>query len=352
MNIAQKKKGKGWGAVTIVEELKHEVSIKGKSVPSVSSVNKYLKSIGKSRNYRKVCDLPKGPCYPSRHPFDIVQMDAEGNKQIPNIGTISTINAKDIHTKGYLLSYPLLLKSKYNHPTRKDYQRCIRLILIEFGIFKRLQVDHESIFYENTHLSPYPTNFHLWLIGLGIDMIFTTKGRPYKQGMVERCHQTMDNQVFHGHSCDNWEQILQQCYKRRNRLNYNIPSRALKGKTPFEDEVVPPHSGIKYTLSREKRIFSITRIHKYLAECKGWCRAISRKQVSLGGQLYRLKNANKEKETKILFNLKTKCFDFYDSNGCIIDSLRPKGLGFDTLSDDIDDFKIWYKKHRHLMPKK
>ena len=341
----------GWGAKTIKIELVCNEDIKNKKKPSLATINRYLKERGRIRPYRIVKDLPSEPCYPADVPHQVWQLDAEGNKVIKNIGALCVINIKDIRSKAYIQSYPLRLKSKHNHPTRKDYQHCLRIAFMEFGLCEKLQLDHESVFYENTDTSPFPTPLHLWLIGLGVTICYTPKGKPYKQGMVEKSHQTMHTQVFKRKDYKTWEDVLQECWCRRNRLNNDIPCRMLEDKTPFEAFPSATHSGLKYHPNKEKKLFSQKRIYEYLSMCT-WYRRVSKgKAVSLGAQRYGLSLAIPCTDTKISFNVSTQCFEFYDSNANLIQSKKPKGLSFEELCSGIPEFMQWYKKHRHLIKK-
>ncbi len=279
-------------------------------------------------------------------------MDGEGNKEIANVGALTTINMKDVHSKVYVLSYPLSLKSKFSHAKTEDYQNCVRLAFLDFGRFKKLQVDHESVFYDNTNKSPYPTIFHLWLLGLGVELCFTPKGNPQKQGMVERSHQTMDRQVFQGRIYETWEEVLLASWKRRNRLNYEIPSRVLNNLPPLKANPKAVHSGLKYTPRQEEKLFNEQRIYQYLSTCDGWCRKVSDSAFSLGSTRYVAKKIRQEKEIKIRFNPLTQLFDLYDSNKKLLESIKTKGLDFKYLSGNLKQFIEWEKKHRRFMPKK
>lgn len=323
-----------------------------KKKPSVSSINRYLQSEKKAKTYKRKKDLPSGSVNPTSAPFDVVQLDGEGNKVIENIGALTVINLKDVHSKVYVLSFPLSLKSKFSNAKRKDYQNCIRLAFIEFGRFKKLQVDHESVFYDNVSGSPFPTPFHLWMIGLGVELCFTPKGKPQQQGSVERSHRTMHKQVFEGKIYQKWEEILEASWKRRNRLNHHIPSRMLNNQPPLKAFPEAKHSGKKYSLKGEKKLFKEQRIYEYLARCEGWFRAIRKTTINLGGHTYYIKNKQDEKETKIVFNLSTGHFDFFNSNQELIGSIQPKGLSFNDLKGDLNKFIIWEKEHRQFMPKK
>ena len=278
-------------------------------------------------------------------------MDGEGNKVIEKVGALSIINIRDVSTKIHILSYPQRLKSKFSHPKREDYQTCLRLAFIDFGRCKRLQVDHESVFFENTHDSPYPTKFHLWMVGMGIPICFTPKGKPQQQGAVERSHQTLDRQVFQGRDFNNWEEVLEQCWKRRNRLNEHIPCRTLQGKAPLQYSPEAKHSGLEYSPEKEEELFKPIRIYQYLSKGE-WYRNIDKNRtIHLGGWKYVVKIGISQMEVRIKFNLKKQCFRVYDSNQQLVQTFKPKGLDFNSLCGNLNEFKIWYKKYKYLIRK-
>lgn len=339
---------KGWGPDTIKVELDLDEKLASFKVPSVSSISKYLKSKSRVRQRNKHVPLKTIPAFPTKRAHQIWQLDAEGNCFIENIGTIAFLNIKGIHRKVYVQNYPCLLPGRFNHATTIDYQKVLRLGMMEFGKPQGLQVDHESIYFDNVNASPFPTMFHLWLIGLGIEMHLTPKGKPYKQGAVERSHQTMQIQIVEGQSFSNWYDLFKRSQIRRNRLNYNIPCRMIGKIPPLVACPKAIHSGRNYHPTLEKKQFDLKAIHEYLAQGK-WYRKVSSGKVAwIGANPYRLKNATPNTETMILFDKQTKKFVFYDSDENIIGQKTTIGLTFKELSGDLKGFVKSIKKNPHL----
>ena len=335
----------GWGAITIRVELELAPDLSGEKIPSVSTINRHLKQRQRVRPYRMTIKLPGEACIPSTGPHDVWQMDAEGNKQVKDVGTVSMINIKDIFSKTYVQSYPLVLATKYNHPTGLNYQRVLRLAFMEFGRCQKLQVDHESVFYENTRPSPFPTRIHLWVLAMGAQLCHTPKGQPHKQGAVERKHQTMDRQVCQGRTYTDFDQLFAASQKRRARLNYHIPCRMLDQRPPLQVYPKAKHSGRYYDPRKEQELFNQQLIFDYLAKCK-WCRNVNdSKGVSLGARYYTLKEAEPNSETKITFNLNTNRFRFCTPDDELITELDPKGLSFKELAGDLDTFIDWVENN-------
>jgi len=334
----------GWGAITIKEEIQLDSELSAFRVPSVRSINYYLKATQRTRSYWKEEKLPEEPVIYSRHEHDVWQMDSEGNKIVPAVGTISFINIKDIHSKTHLGSYPCALGGNFNHPKREDYQMALRLAMLEFGRCARLQVDHESIYYENTNKTPYPTPFHLWALGLDIPLSYTPKGKPYKQGAVERQHQTMHQQICAGRTHQNWEALFAFTQRRRYMLNHHIPCRMLNGMAPLQAFPEAIRSDKPYDPRHEEDYFDPARIYDYLCQLR-WIRTItSQRSFSLGAQSYSLKKATPNTSVVITLDRVSKMFHCKTPEGTLIDQLQPKGISFKELCGNLEDFISWATK--------
>jgi transposase InsO family protein len=333
----------GWGALTIQIELRYEADLKGFQQPSRSTIAAYLKEQGKTKPYKKRVEPPTRPCYPPEFAHDLWQMDAEGNKQVDNLGTVCVLNLKDSFSKTYVSSLPLVFEKTCNHPQKTHYQRVLRLGFLEFGMNHRLQVDHESVFFDNISASPFPTDLHLWLLGLGIELCYTPKGKPHKQGMVERSHQTMHRQVIAGQTFDSYLQLFDRCQKRRSRLNRDIPCRSTQNLPPLVACPQAEKSQRAYQTEDEAKIFDPQKIKNYLRNQK-WYRTVSKdKTVSLGGCVYYLPKATPKTEVEIRFNPYKSTFLFFDANAKFINSKPAQGLSFNELAGDLDDFDAFFK---------
>jgi transposase InsO family protein len=335
----------GWGPITIKVELGRERVLKGLARPSRSTIAAYLKSQGKTRTRQKRIPLPTSPCYPPEFPHDLWQMDAEGNKQVKGLGTVCMINLKDSFSKTYVNSLPLVFANPCSHPEKSNYQTLLRLAFLEFGMNRRLQVDHESIYYDNKSASPFPTSFHLWLTGLGIELCYTPKGQPQKQGMVERAHQTMHLQVTAGQSFDCYRQLMDRCQERRERLNHEIPSRSTQDMPPLVANPKAVKSGKPYSVERENQMFDPKRIQDLLAQGRWFRRISTNKKVNLGGHVYHLPKASPNTEVEIRFNRYRSTFIFFDANRKLINTKPALGLAFEDLAGDLEAFQKFVQEN-------
>jgi hypothetical protein len=326
----------GWGALTIRTELSFESDLAGKKLPCQSSIGSYLQATGKTRRYKQSSELPCHPCYPPAFVHDLWQMDAEGNKKVEGLGTVCMINLKDSASKTYVGTLPFVFEKACNHPQKFHYQTLLRMAFMEFGMNHRLQLDHESVFFDNQSTTPYPTEFYLWLLGLGITVCFTPKGRPQQQGMVERAHQTMHQQVTAGQSFENYQQLFDRCQQRRHRLNYDIPSKSTQNLAPLVACPQAIRSQRPYLFDQEEAIFDPKRIQTFLEQGR-WLRNVSKdRTVSLGGKVYYLPNAVPNAEVRIKYDAANNEFHFFDADQLLINQRPAKGLTFKELAPDFD----------------
>ena len=128
----------------------------------------------------------------------------------------------------------------------ENYQIALRLGFLDFGLPKKIQVDHASVFYDNHSKSPFPTRFHLWLIALGIELVYSRVHRPTDQAKVERSHEILFNQTVRSHKAEDWKHLYEICQNRRKVLNEEFPSSTCNGKPPLKAFPKAKHSGKIY----------------------------------------------------------------------------------------------------------
>ena len=93
-----------------------------------------------------------------------------------SLGLVSLINIGDVYSRMKIESLPCVGTS---HPGGQDYQLILRRAFVKVGIPERISLDHDSVFYDNTCRSPFPTRLHLWLVALGVTVYFITKPLPW-----------------------------------------------------------------------------------------------------------------------------------------------------------------------------
>lgn len=311
----------GWGAETIRVEL--ELLNEFDAIPSRSSIGDFLASEGLSRRYHKHSSLPQPEIERPTRPHEEWEMDAQGIMNVPPAGKVSLINICDVFTTLKVDSYPCMDKRK---PSTPDYQFVLRRAFVKYGLPERFALDHDSVYYDNTTASPYPTQFHLWSIALGIQVTFGRKGRPTDQATVERSHQLMTSQALASNGLKNQDAIQAKLDERLHTLAYHYPSRSLDGLAPLVAYPDAIHSGRPYAPEREVELLDLQRVYQYLAQGR-WFRQVSRTgQFALGGFSYGIGTRFKQQEIEITFDPHTFEFICLSEDASVCSCLPAQGL--------------------------
>lgn len=331
-HIKQLRQGhSGWGAQTLLVELEERYFYSPKELPSIDSVNRYLKQEGFVQAYEPHGILPRPKCPQAETAHELWEMDAQGAVKLAGLGWMATINIKDSLSKKYCMSFPVPVKHGRCQPATRHYQYACRLAFEESGMPIAIQVDKDSVFFENTTKSPFPTRYHLWLIALGIKLCIIEVSPPRKQAMVERAHQTIEKQALQGQSHECWKHLFRHCNERRERLNTRIPCRSLNKQAPLEAFPEAIHSNRAYSMKTEQGLISLERIYQYLAGGK-WYRRVSKdRTVSLGAKVYYLKDAVPRSQVQVTFCAQSRQFIFRDVNERFLAERSPKGLSKEEL---------------------
>lgn len=332
----------GWGPLTLRTELALHDAFKGQKLPSRPTIARFLKEEGFIADREPSVELPESQSSRVDHAHQVWEMDARGYEQIPDVGMVTLINLNDRFTHVRLLSYPcwLGLSRVERHANTEDYQACLRLAFMEWGLPETIQIDHESVFYDNTTRSPFPTRFHLWLIALGISMTLIRVHQPKDQGMTERSHQLWHRQVVQGHTFADWSALYSALERRRTFLNQDLPCRSLDNRPPLVAYPEAAHSGNAYHLGTEAERLDLDRVFHYLAQGR-WFRRISTSgTLSLGRQIYYLGARWKRQQAEITFDAGLQQLQFTDEAGDLISSAPVKGITKESLMGDIADLSL------------
>lgn len=319
-----------WGAKTIINELIQADGFEPEQLPHIRTINRYLKSKSLTAKREKHEPLPNHQTNKVTYAHERWQMDDKGPELYKDVGHVGMINIKDEFSSIYVQSLGIPLAHTRSHPNTSDYQCVLRLAFSEFGLPKAIQADHGSIFYENHSKSPFPTPLHLWLLGLGVELVWAKAYRPTDQATVERSHQTVHLQNIRTIPFKNMQAFQQHIDQRRKELNENIPCDTF-GKAPLKACPQAVHSMSFYNPLQEKKRFESELIYKYLSD-KIWYRKVSsNKTISIGGQAYYLPKATKNTELTLSFDVQNRHLIFRDDKEQIA-SLPIKGIDFENIA--------------------
>lgn len=318
----------GWGAMNIWIELRESYGYSPEQLPSHSSIHRYLKEVGLIPLLDPLESLPSqgkgGNKLRRRH--DLWELDAQGAAQFSGLGFQAMINIKDSKSKAHCMAFPIAVKNGNTQPSSLHYYWAFRLSFSQWGLPKVVQVDKDSVFYENRSRSPFPKHLHLWLIGLGVEMRFIKAAPPIKNAMIERSHQTMFRQVNRKEKYACWKDFFRYVQERRKLMNEKIPNRMLGNKAPLVAFPKAIHSGRNYQINQEQELIDLKKICRYLAKCTWYRKVASSKTISLGGQVYYLKNSIPKSQIQVSFSSRAQKLIFRDDKEQVIDKKPMKNL--------------------------
>jgi hypothetical protein len=274
----------GWGPLTLLAALRDDPYWRTQSLPSRARVAAWLRQAGLTRHYQRHADLPQPTTPPAGMPHAEWQLDAQGPTAVPNLGTVSVINVVDVVSRVKVESCP---RTNCRKPAADDYYVTLRRAFTAFGLPQRLSLDHDTVFFDNTTPSPFPTRLHLWLIALGVEVVFIRKRRPTDHAVVERTHQTMYHQALDGQQWAAEDQLWRGLDSRRRVLNSAIPIRALANQAPLVAYPQARTTGQPYRPEWEADLLDLHRVHDYLAQGR-WFLPVHAGVFHLGTQLYYL----------------------------------------------------------------
>jgi len=318
----------GWGALTLRTELGKDPSWKSKALPTCSTIARWLKQEGFTRPYERHQDLPQPVRVSVQACHQQWEMDARGHEKASGVGVVALINLNDYFSKVKLLSYPCWLGEQRasRHPNTADYQLVFRLAASEWGLPDRLAVDRDSVFYDNTTKSPFPTRFHLWLLALGIDLVLGAPGRPTERGTTERSHQTWAQQVLQGATFANWQALWRALEERRSFLNQYLPCSTLQDQPPLVAHPQARQPRRLYRPEWEAEVLDLSRVYAYLSHGRWFRKSSNVGTVSLGDLTYVLGCEWARKDVQITFDPTDQHLQFYAPDGELTKRLPIKGL--------------------------
>ena len=273
----------GWGPLTIRTELEDNLRFAGMRLPSRSRIAAFLNQEGFTRKYERHSELPQTEAGDPQRAHEEWEVDAQGVIEVSALGSASIINISDLFSRLKVDSFPCLDTS---HPSTLDYQLVLRRAFVQYGLPERVSLDHDSVFYDNTCASPYPTTLHLWLIALGIEVRFIEKKPPAEHSVIERTHQTVTQQAIAGQAFADGPALQTSLSERLDFLNLRFPSRSLGGQPPLVAYPEAHHSGRPYRPEWEEAMLDMQRLYDYLAQGRWFRRTSSQGQFSLGTHRY------------------------------------------------------------------
>jgi len=165
----------GWGPNTLLAVQRTDAAWQGCPLPSRERVAAFLKQAGLTRRTQQQVELPQPRASTPSEAHEEWQLDAQGVKPVAGIGKVSVITVVDRVSHLKVESCP---RAHASQAVTAEYFLSLRRAFLSYGLAQRLSLDHGSAFFDNTCPWPFPTRLHLWLLALGVQVVFIGVGRP------------------------------------------------------------------------------------------------------------------------------------------------------------------------------
>jgi hypothetical protein len=264
------------------------------------------------------------------------ELDAYGALQVPALGMISLLDLNDCFSHVKLLSFPCWVGEQRvsRHPDTADYLLALRLAFVDWGLPSQLRVDRDSVYFDNTSKSPFPTRLHLFLLGLGIALVIGPPHQPRQRAITERSHQTWDQQVLTGQQFTDWDALWRVLLTRRDFMNQHLPCRSCDGLPPLVAHPQAAWTRRPYAPDQEATLFDGERIAAYLSSGQWFRKASNVGVVTLGDLHYGLGQTWAKHEVQITFEPTDRRLVFLDQDGQRTERRPIKGISYTELAGD------------------
>ncbi len=327
----------GWGPATLYAQACGTPALADQRVPKRATLAHWLKEQHLARSYQRHRDLPQPLGEVAQAAHAAWEMDAYGAVHVPEVGMINLIDLNDCFSHVKVLSFPCWVGEQQvsRHPTTADYLLVLRLAFWYWGMPGQLRVDRDSIYFDNASQSPFPTQLHLFLLGLGIDLVIGPPHQPRYRAITERSHQTWDQQVLAGQRFADWEALWQALETRRDFLNRQLPCRSTDNLPPLCAHPQAAVARRPYTPAQEPALFDVERIYTYLSQGQWFRKASNVAVVALGQQHYGLEQTWAKHEVQITFDPADRCLVFLDQDGQRTKRRPIKGISYADLAGEM-----------------
>lgn len=326
-----------WGPQTLVVQAGAAPDLRGHRLPKRATIARWLREQGVTRPYQPHRELPMPTANVTQAAHEAWELDAYGAIQVPAVGMISLLDLNDCFSHVKLLSFPCWVGEQRvsRHPDTADYLLALRLAFVDWGLPCQVRVDRDSVYFDNTSKSPFPTRLHLFLLGLGIALVIGPPHQPRKRAITERSHQTWDQQVLAGQQFTDWDALWRALHTRRNFMNQYLPCHGCDDLPPLVAHPQAVGTRRPYAPDQEATLFDVERICTYLSPGQWFRKASNVGVVTLGALHYGLGQTWAKHEVQITFNAPDRQLVFLDQDGQRTERRPIKGISYTELAGDL-----------------
>jgi hypothetical protein len=154
---------------------------------------------------------------------------------------------------GAFLQTIVFPQARWEHVDRHAIQDALRQVFACWGLPQRLRVDNG---YPWGSSGEFPPEMALWLIGLGIDMLWIPPGCPQQNGVVERAQGTGQNWA-EPQACGSPAELQQRCDDMDHLQRERYPYREERSRWEVYPEL--RQGGRKYRRRSERSTWDVSK---------------------------------------------------------------------------------------------
>ena len=305
-----------WGPRSIRHRLKKRSSLKGLSLPKEAQIGRYLHQWSRFRRSPRVV-LPSQRPDPPTYVHQRWQVDFKMGIALTNGSQVNLHTVRDPVGEACLGAVIFPAGSVGQAPAKVTAAQVRTSLRRCFARWQTLpaevQTDGETTLSSHRH-NDFPTDFTLWLIGLGIAHKVIRPATPTDNAEVERCHRTINDYAVIGNQSQLREGLQTLLDEAVEELAFELPSRAegCAGRPPIQahPELLQPPRPFQPEL--ELAHFDLTQVDVYLAALTWQRQASGSAQVSLGGQRYFVSRAYANQPISIRFDPADRHLVFFE----------------------------------------
>ena len=305
-----------WGPNRILARLKRQQSLRGFTLPSESSIGRYLHQWPRFRRRpkrKRVSERPKPPTQVhQRWQIDFKMGIALKHHALVNLHTVrDPVGEACI---GAFISPAGKVGQAPRNVTLEQVRSTLRTCFARWGTLPdEVQTDGETVLIGQPQ-GTFPSHFTLWLQVLAIEHLVIRPGKPTDNAEVERCHRTINDYAIVGHEDAPIPQLQDILDRSVHELNFELPSRATgcAGRPPVEahPELLQPRR--PFQPEHELALFDLNRVDASLATFF-WTRKVGKTgQIEIGGQRYSVGRSYARHQVGLRFDPADRHFVFYD----------------------------------------
>jgi transposase InsO family protein len=327
-----------WGPRSIRHRLEKRASLTGLPLPKEAQIGRYLHQWPCFRR-RKPVILPSQRPDPPTYVHQRWQVDFKMGIGLTNGHQVNLHTVRDpvgeaclgavIFPAGPIGQAPAKV-------TAAEVRTALRRCFARWHTLPaEVQTDGETTLSSHRQ-NDFPTDFTLWLTGLGIAHKVIRPARPTDNAEVERCHRTINDYAVIGNETQMREGLQTILDEAVEELAFELPSRAegCAGRPPIQahPELLRPPRPFQPEL--ELAHFDLNRVDAYLATLTWQRQSSLTAQVSLGGQRYFVGRAYANRPISIRFDPTDRHLVFFepDQPDKVICRWRVRGVEVEDLT--------------------